>query len=254
MLLRDLWITRSVTAEARATVSSANLPNPAGSGGYEELAAIAGDPGMRRLAWRLAGDMADDLLQETWYAMARTAALESIENPRGYFYRTMVNTWRHLGQDLARHGIPADDLDAAAGAAGGVPSAEHDALARLDAADRRGRLRRQAGRALADDSALLRRPVPLPRGRHDRGRSGGGRGWSGQPDRAQRGADGGLPGVVRGRRVSSPGPCSSAGAGPGRPSGGCWPPSCARTTCGRENQRPPYNQARQSIRNEYIIR
>ncbi len=122
---------------------SANLENPAGSGGYEELAAIAGDPGMRRLAWRLAGDMADDLLQETWYAMARTATLEAIENPRGYFYRTMVNTWRHMGQDLARHGRPTDDLDAAAGASGGVPSAEDDALARLDAAARRGRLRRR---------------------------------------------------------------------------------------------------------------
>jgi hypothetical protein len=122
-------------------VSSANLPNPAGSGGYEELAAIACDPGMRRAAWRLGGDMADDLLQETWYAMARTPARESIENLRGYFYKTMVNTWRHLRQDLARHGIPADDLDAAAGAAKGMPSAEHDALARLDAAARRGRLR-----------------------------------------------------------------------------------------------------------------
>jgi DNA-directed RNA polymerase specialized sigma24 family protein len=126
-------------------VSSANLPNPAGSGGYEELAAIACDPGMRRAAWRLAGDMADDLLQETWYAMVRTAARESIESPRGYFYKTMVNTWRHLRQDLARHGIPADDLDAAAGAAKGMPSAEDDALARLDAAARQGRL--QARRA-----------------------------------------------------------------------------------------------------------
>ncbi len=126
-------------------MSSANLPNPAGSSGYEELAAIACDPAMRRAAWRLAGDMADDLLQETWYAMARTAARESIENPRGYFYKTMVNTWRHLRQNLARHGIPADDLDAAAGAAKGMPSAEHDALARLNAAARRGRL--QARRA-----------------------------------------------------------------------------------------------------------
>ena len=92
-------------------MSSANLPNPAGTGGYEELAAIACDPGMRRAAWRLAGDMADDLLQETWYAMARRAAGDPIENPRGYFYKTMVNTWRHLRQDLTRHGIPADDLD-----------------------------------------------------------------------------------------------------------------------------------------------
>ena len=124
-------------------MSSANLPNPAGTGGYEELAAIACDPGMRRAAWRLAGDMADDLLQETWYAMARRAVGDSIENPRGYFYKTMVNTWRHLRQDLPRHGIPADDLDVVTGASGGMPSAEYQALARLDAAARRGRLRRR---------------------------------------------------------------------------------------------------------------
>ena len=122
-------------------MSSANLPNPAGSGSSEELTAIACDPGMRRLARRLAGEMADDLLQETWYAMTRTAARESIENRRGYFYKTMVNTWRHLSQDMVRHGIPAEDLDTAAGAAKGTPSAEHDALARLGAADRQGRLR-----------------------------------------------------------------------------------------------------------------
>ena len=59
--------------------------------------------------------MAYDLLQETWYAMARTSAREPIENPRGYFYRTMVNTWRHMSLDMTRHGIPADDLDAARG-------------------------------------------------------------------------------------------------------------------------------------------
>jgi hypothetical protein len=122
-------------------VSSPNLPYPAGPGDYEELAAIACDPGMRRAARRLAGSMADDLLQETWYAMARTSAREPIENPRGYFYRTMVNTWRHMSRDLARHGIPADDLDAAAGRAHRMPSAEQDALGLLDAADRRVRLR-----------------------------------------------------------------------------------------------------------------
>ena len=122
-------------------MSSTNLENRAGSGGYEELAAIAGDPGMRRLAWRLAGDMAEDLLQETWYAMARSATLVSIENPRGYFYRTMVNTWRHLGQELSRHGWPTDDPDSAAGPSLSMPSAEDTALARLDAAARRGRLR-----------------------------------------------------------------------------------------------------------------
>lgn len=141
MLLRDLWNAWSVTAEARTKVSSANLPHPADPGDYEELAAIACDPGMRRVARRLAGSMAYDLLQETWYAIARTSAREPIENPRGYFYRTMVNTWRHMSLDMTRHGIPADDLDAARGPTHGMPSAEQDALGHLDAADRRVRLR-----------------------------------------------------------------------------------------------------------------
>ncbi len=122
-------------------MSSANLPNPAGSGGYEELAAITGDPGMRLFAWRLAGELADDLLQETWYAVAKACGQESIENLRGYFYRTMVNTYRHMRQDLTRLGSLADDLDAAAGVSQAMPSAETDALACLDAAARRDQLR-----------------------------------------------------------------------------------------------------------------
>ena len=41
-------------------MSSANLPNPAGSGGHEELAAIACDPAMRRAAaWLLSRQNAD---------------------------------------------------------------------------------------------------------------------------------------------------------------------------------------------------
>jgi DNA-directed RNA polymerase specialized sigma24 family protein len=130
-------------------VSSANLPNPAEHGGYEELAAIADDPGMRRLAWRLAGDLADDVRQEAWYAMARACERESIENVRGYFYRTMVNIYRHMSQELGRQARPVDDLDAAAGASRrgqAVPSAENDALARLDAAARRDRLWRARAR------------------------------------------------------------------------------------------------------------
>jgi len=88
-----------------------------------------------------AGELLDLALRKSGFEMARSATLASIENPRGYFYRTMVNTWRHLGQELARHGWPTDDPDTAAGPSPSMPSAECTALTRLDAAARRGRLR-----------------------------------------------------------------------------------------------------------------
>ena len=143
-------------------MSSANLPNPAGSGGYresappggsgelaavggyDELAAIASDPGMRRHARRLAGDFFEDVLQETWYAVVRARAREPIGNLRGYFYRVLVNTASahvrgnrpagHPGRRPAARSRRGPDLTAV--------SAESDALPRLLAAARRDLLRR----------------------------------------------------------------------------------------------------------------
>jgi hypothetical protein len=142
-------------------VSSANLPNPAGSGGYgesalpggsgelaavggyDELAAIVSDPGMRRHARRLAGDFFEDVLQETWYAVARVGAREPIGNLRGYFYRVLVNTSRRMREEIARQGTPvADPARSRRGPDLTAVSAESDALPRLLAAARRDLLRR----------------------------------------------------------------------------------------------------------------
>ena len=131
-------------------MSSANIPQPAESAGYEELAAIANDPGIRRHARRVAGDLADDVLQETWYLVARACRRGPIDNLRGYFYRTLVNTSRHMHQQLGRGAVPVDDPAAAARAFRRrpdyrdpvAPSAESDALRRLRAEARRELLRR----------------------------------------------------------------------------------------------------------------
>ena len=75
--------------------------------GYDdELTAIVTDPRMRWHARRLAGDLAEDLLQETWYAVARASARRTIDNLRGYFSRVMVNTAKRMREDIARQGVP----------------------------------------------------------------------------------------------------------------------------------------------------
>jgi len=146
-------------------VSSANLPNPAGSGGYresalpgrggelavasdyDELAAIASDPVMYRHARRVAGELAEDVLQETWYLVAQARVRGPISNLRGYFYRVMVNTARRMREEIARHGTPVDDPASAARSRRSrdlaVASAESEALLRLLAAARRDLLRRR---------------------------------------------------------------------------------------------------------------
>ena len=123
-------------------MSSASLPQPTDSDGYDELAAIASDPDMRRHARRVAGDLADDVLQETWYLVAQARHRGAIGNLRGYFYRTMVNTSRQMRQELTRAGALFGDLPSVDDWA--APSAERDALGVLSAQERldmlRGRL------------------------------------------------------------------------------------------------------------------
>lgn len=155
-------------------MSSANLPHPAESGGswesapagireeltavgdHDELAAIASDPGMRRHARLLVGGVAEDLLQETWYAVAQACARGPIANLRGYFYRVMVNTAARMREEIGRLGILVDDPAVAAGPRRSrelaAASAESDALPRLLAAARRELLQRRR--------AELRRDTP----------------------------------------------------------------------------------------------
>jgi Sigma-70 region 2 len=137
-------------------VSSANLPHPAGSGCYEELAVIVNDPAMRRHARLLIGGLAEDLLQETWYAVARACARGHISNLRGYFYRVMVNTANSMREEIVRQGILVDDPAAASGPRRGpdlaAASAESEALSRLLAAARSELLHRRR--------AELRQEIP----------------------------------------------------------------------------------------------
>ena len=77
-------------------MSSENLLHRSGSDGDDdELTAIVADPRMRWWARRLAGDLAEDLLQETWYAVARASERRTIDNPRAYFSQVMVNGAKH---------------------------------------------------------------------------------------------------------------------------------------------------------------
>ncbi len=155
-------------------MSSENLPHPSGpdgcensepartnwppaaAGGYDALTAIRADPGMRRKARRLAGDLAEDLLQQTWYIVAQASARKPIDNLGGYFYRVMVNAARRMREDIGRQGIPVDDPVSAAGPRGGLElaaaSAEDAAVDRLLADARRELLRRRR--------AELRRDIP----------------------------------------------------------------------------------------------
>jgi DNA-directed RNA polymerase specialized sigma24 family protein len=152
-----ILITRSSNQEGEIDVSSENLPHRSGSDGDgDELTAIVADPRMRWWARRLAGDLAEDLLQETWYAVTRASARRTIDNPRAYFSRVMVNGAKRMREDIARQGVPVDDPVAAAGPRRGrelaAVSAEDDALLRLVNAARRELLRRR--------QAELRRGIP----------------------------------------------------------------------------------------------
>jgi hypothetical protein len=133
-------------------VSSTPLPLPGESEDHEhQLARIANDPGMRLHARRMAGDLAEDALQETWYLVAQACRRARIENLRGYFYVTLVNTSRRMREEMGRGGVPVHDPDAVAGWAPysrdyrdpAVPSAESTALRGLGAQARRDRLLRK---------------------------------------------------------------------------------------------------------------
>lgn len=155
-------------------MSSANLPHRVNSGGheeptppgsrpelaaadrYDELAVIAKDPDMRRHAQRVAGELAEDALQETWYAVAKARTGEPIGNLRGYFYRALVNISGRMREEFTRQGTPVGD-PASAGTSRRrldltAASAESDALPGLLSLARRELLRRRR--------AELRQEIP----------------------------------------------------------------------------------------------
>lgn len=152
-------------ANLRHSGGSEGAAESAGSGSHEELAAVAGrdelatianDPAMCRHARLLAGDMAEDLLQETWYALAQARTREPVINVRGYFYRVMANTAARMREEIARQGVLVEDPATAVGPRRtqelAAMSAESEALARLLAGARRELLHRRR--------AELRQEIP----------------------------------------------------------------------------------------------
>jgi hypothetical protein len=119
--------------------------SPGSAGEDDELTALRADPVMRWHAQRLAGDFAEDLLQQTWYAVARVRTRRSIVDLRAYFYTVMVRTAGRMREDIARQGIPADDPVTAAGPRRGrelaAAPAEDEALRNLATAALRELLR-----------------------------------------------------------------------------------------------------------------
>lgn len=82
---------------------------------YDELAAIMADSGVRRLALRRARnrELAEDALQETFYAVARVKNPSRIEDLRAFFCRALINEIRR--QLVATRPISLDDPDTTLG-------------------------------------------------------------------------------------------------------------------------------------------
>jgi DNA-directed RNA polymerase specialized sigma24 family protein len=124
-------------------VCSANVTPPSEPDCLAELAVILGDPQVRRLVRRWAGELYEDVLQETWYAVAKACERRRIDNLRGYFCQVLINMSRRTHQQRAREPLAVDDPDQAVSASvprGGprpgsyAPPADDAALRRLGVA------------------------------------------------------------------------------------------------------------------------
>src|SRR5579864_4712929 len=75
----------------------------------DQLAEIVADPEVRRLALRRAGsrELAEDALQETFYAVARVRDPRRIESLRAFFCRSLINEINR--QLVDPRPIPLDD-------------------------------------------------------------------------------------------------------------------------------------------------
>ena len=75
-------------------LSSSSISAGGRSDYLEQLAAIREDPKVKKLARGRAGDpeLAEDALQEAYYAVARLEDLEHIEDLRAYYCRVLLRT------------------------------------------------------------------------------------------------------------------------------------------------------------------
>jgi len=83
-------------------LSSSSIPADGRSDYLEQLAAIREDPKVKNLARRQAGDseLAEDALQETYYAVARMENPERIVDLRAYYYRVLMRNIHRLRSQL----------------------------------------------------------------------------------------------------------------------------------------------------------
>jgi len=113
-------------------MSSSSIPADGRSGYLEQLAVIREDPKVKRLARGRAGDpeLAEDALQETYYAVARMMARmenpERIEDLRAYYCRVLLRTIHKLRNQLGADLI--DDFEAVADNRQRKPGGELPAL------------------------------------------------------------------------------------------------------------------------------
>lgn len=89
----------------------ASTTSPDGQSEFlRKLSEIRHDPQVKSLAWRHAEspDLAEDALQEAYYAVARMKHPEEIRNLRAYFNRVLINTARQLRSQLGA--FPVEDV------------------------------------------------------------------------------------------------------------------------------------------------
>ena len=83
-------------------------------GFQDDLAELAADPAIRRLAMRRARsrELAEDALQDTFYAVAQTRNPEAIEDLRAFFCKSLI---RAINRQLSLSApVPAEDIGAIA--------------------------------------------------------------------------------------------------------------------------------------------
>ena len=133
-------------------MAPADLPSRAHQSFLDELARIRNDP---RIAWRArraAGDLWEDALQETYYAIAKTRDPLAIANLRAYFCTALDHTGRRMREELTSGPLPAGEtwvMDTAPRDTGGPWAsrpgrpAEDEALEQLTSRARLNALRRR---------------------------------------------------------------------------------------------------------------
>jgi len=116
-------------------------------GFLDDLAELVEDPAIRRLAERRARshEVAEDALQETFYAVARTQHPEAIEDLRAFFCKSLIRViYRQLTLSAP---IPAEDIAVIADSRQGLSSSSTSAPASVES---------QADLRLLAEAALIR--------------------------------------------------------------------------------------------------